>query len=585
MDVGSADVQHVKLFEPPAGTPGKYIALSYCWGDGNGLKAIGSNKSDLLQGIDEDELPATIRDAIELARYLRVQYVWIDALCIIQDDTQDWLHESSQMSDVYAQAFLTISASSVQSSRMSFLHQSRGNKEVLFPVKDHTISDHYQGIDDNGSDNRCCMLAVRRATLSGSHQDGLDDIIDPSMRRAWTLQEHMLSTRLVSFSTDEVQWTCRTLRACECGSPEDLGSPRLEGLRRSLEEAGYMSSQNQVENVGTGNFDWKFICHHFWCGVVEAYCRRDLSWMRDKLPALSGVAREVFQIIDEAKPETTTVMPPLRYLAGLWEFELYRGLLWRRGMGGEYVDLVEYRAPSWSWASIEGEIFTYKWGQPIGSLGLVPQLEVLEVACALANPADLFGQVLQEGTYLRVRGTVIETQMKLRKKGRGWAVQYDTVQGTISLDTHLEDVPLNKRTWRQGSGVESATDDAEEPDPRPSRTVRRRRGKLESDVIADKLKERASRKSDSRPDGRSDDEVDDVLPYNWEESNLGKTFTVWLLHVADYYASDPLMEILALGRPAGDEDVYERIGYLKLWDNDKWTRHALGQAKSTITIV
>lgn len=589
LDVGSADVQHVKLFEPPAGTPGKYIAISYCWGEGNGLKVIGSNKSDLVQGIDEDELPATIRDAIELARYLRVQYLWVDALCIIQDDTQDWLHESSHMADVYAQAFLTISASSVDSSRMSFLHQSRGNKEVLFQVKDHTINDqHNQGIDENSLDTQYCTLAVRRTAVSGFHQDAFDEIIDPSMGRAWTLQEHMLSTRLVSFSTDEVQWTCRTLRACECGSPEDHGAPRLERLRQDLKEAGKTSNQDQLENVGTTNLDWKLICHDFWCIVVETYCRRNLSWMRDKLPALSGVAREFFEIMDESRPRTTTDMLPLRYLAGLWEHELHRGLLWKKGVGEQDVDPVEYRAPSWSWASIESDVFTFKLVRPDLSRKLVPQIEVLEVACALANPADPFGQVLQEGTYLRVRGTVTETQMKLRRKGRGWAVQYDTAHGFIFLDTPVEDVPLNKGAWGEDSGVESVTDNAEESDPRPSRTVRRRRGKRESDVIADRLKERASRRSESGPDHRSDDELDDAVPYDWEEANLGKTFTVWLLLVAESHAFDsPSMETLVLGRPAGDEEVYERIGYLahRHEDNLKWTEQASGQPKSTITIV
>lgn len=577
----------MKLFEPPAGTPGKYIAISYCWGEGNGLKAIGSNKSDLVQGIDEEELPATIRDAIELARYLRVQYLWVDALCIIQDDTQDWLHESSRMADVYAQAFLTISASSVDSSRMSFLHQSRGNKEVLFQVKDHAINNqHNQGINENSSDTQYCMLAVRRAAVSGFHQADQDEIIDPSMGRAWTLQEHILSTRLVSFSTDEVQWTCRTLRACECGSPEDLGAPQLERLRRDLKEAEKASSQDQLENVGTKNPDWKLVCHDFWCKVVETYCRRKLSWMGDKLPALSGVAREFFEIMDESRPATTTDMPPLRYVAGLWEHEIHRGLLWREGSGVGDVDLVEYRAPSWSWASIETDVLTFKPGQADRSRKLVPQIEVLEVACALANPADPFGQVLQEGTYLRVRGTVIETQMKLRTKGRGWAVQYDTVHGWVFLDTRVEDVPLNKGAWREDSGMESATDDAEDSDLRPRRTVRRRRGKRESDVIADKLKERASRESESSPDRRSDDELHHALPYDWEEANLGKRFTVWLLHVADDHRfGSPGMQILVLGRPAGDEEVYERIGFLAHRDQDKWTEQASGQAKSIITIV
>lgn len=258
LDVGSSrGVRSVKLFEPPPETTERYIALSYCWGDGIGLQATKSNLSELLRGIDEDELPATIIDAVELARYLGVQYLWVDALCIIQDDSEDWLHESAQMSAVYAQAFLTISASSVASSRSSFLHQSRGNKEILFQLEDDTTSNRHDDTDVNDGETRRSMLAVRRTAQSGFHQGRRDVIIDPSMRRAWTLQEHMLSTRLVSFSTDEVQWTCRTLRACECGNPEDLQSPRFEELQRDLDKTEKNANMEFEQDVNARQDTYK----------------------------------------------------------------------------------------------------------------------------------------------------------------------------------------------------------------------------------------------------------------------------------------------------------------------------------------
>lgn len=422
LDLGSSStVQSIKLFEPPSGTPGKYIALSYCWGDGGGLKALRSNLYKLLQEIDEDELPTTIRDAVELARCLGVQYLWVDALCIIQDDTQDWLHESAQMSTVYAQAFLTISASSVGSSRFSFLHQSRRNIEAFFPEQEDSTSGQFQRSAD---DNSATMVGVRRSPSSGFHQDPGRGIVDPSMCRAWTLQEYMLSTRVVSFSTDELQWTCRTLRACECGYPEELGSPRIEELQRSLKKV-------RVEFM---EGDRVSACLDFWNKVVEGYCRRDLSWMRDRLPALSGVAHDFSRILDKELASTGDI-PPLRYLAGLWDTRIHRQLCWRFG-GSSHNDIIEeYRAPTWSWASVEGDVIMNH------SDMFFPQAEILEANCALANPNDPFGQVVREGTYIRVRATVLETQMKMTRRSPSGAEDYQTVMAKLTL-TATSKIPL-----------------------------------------------------------------------------------------------------------------------------------------------
>lgn len=564
LDLGSsATVQHVKILEPPSGTPGKYIALSYCWGDGGGLKAIRSNLSTLLRAVDEDELPATIRDAIELARWLGVQYLWVDALCIIQDDTQDWLHESAQMSTVYAQAFLTISASSVDSSRFSFLHQSRRSSEAFFRLEQDPTSGQHQ---NSAADDSTTMLAVRRNPTSGFHQNPSRGVEDPSMCRAWTLQEYMLSTRVVSFSTDEVQWTCRTLRACECGNPEKLDYPRMEDLQRSLE---MFKDVNEGDDMDQGYPDGIPTCLEFWDRVVEAYCRRDLSWTRDKLPALSGVASEFVRILTKEKLAATRNIPPLRYLAGLWDSKICRQLCWRafHPSGNDYVE--GYRAPTWSWASVEGRVMM---DDPWIS-DFVPRAEILESMCALANPNDPFGQVVREGTYLRVRTTVLETQMWITRRSRGWAEQYQTVYSIVQLDCNLEDIPLNTLVWGQRNA---------------GRTVQRRRGPIA--ITRDSMEQSRSRESSPGSDTQSDAESERERwhnPYDWVESNMGEKFTVWLLHMADAkWRGEECHEFLVLCRPAGDQEVYERIGYLSTrGENSAWTEQAPTQTTSIVTII
>lgn len=512
--------------------------------------------------MDEDELPATIRDAIELARWLGVQYLWVDALFIIQDDTQDWLHESAQMSTVYAQAFLTISASSVDSSRFSFLHQSRRSSEAFFRLEKDPNSEQHQ---NSAAHSSTTMLAVRRIPTSGFHQDPNGGVEDPSMCRAWTLQEYMLSTRVVSFSTDEVQWTCRTLRACECGNPEKLDYPRMEDLQRSLE---MLKDVDDGDDTDQGYPDRMSTCLEFWDKVVEAYCRRDLSWTRDKLPALSGVASEFVRILNKEKLAATRNIPPLRYLAGLWDTQIHRQLCWRafHPSGNDYVE--EYRAPTWSWASVEGRVDM----DSLYMSDFVPRAEILESRCALANPNDPFGQVVREGTYLRVRTTVLETKMWITRRSPGWAADYQTVYGNVALDCDLEDIPLNTLIWGQ---------------PNAGRTVQRRRGPIA--ITRDNKEQSCSGKSSPGSDIQSDAEsVQESWhrPHEWVESNMGEQFTVWLLHMADAkLRGEKSPELLVLCRPAGDQKVYERIGYMLTHDDSAWMEQASTQTTSIVTII
>ena len=87
-----------------------YIALSHCWGKAPIVRTTKDTLSRRRQGIDTSLLPPAFQDAILIARRLEVRYLWIDSLCIIQDDELDWQTESAKMSTIYQNALLTISA-------------------------------------------------------------------------------------------------------------------------------------------------------------------------------------------------------------------------------------------------------------------------------------------------------------------------------------------------------------------------------------------------------------------------------------------------------------------------------------------
>ncbi|PSN73505.1 HET-domain-containing protein, partial [Corynespora cassiicola Philippines] len=88
----------------------KFCTLSHCWGGYMPLKLQHDNFARLSQDIPHEELSNTFKDALHIARRLGMSYIWIDSLCIIQDDPQDWTRESSLMAQIYETSALNIAA-------------------------------------------------------------------------------------------------------------------------------------------------------------------------------------------------------------------------------------------------------------------------------------------------------------------------------------------------------------------------------------------------------------------------------------------------------------------------------------------
>jgi len=110
-----------KLVESGTHYKGQYVALSYCWGKTLAFKTTTGNLQSHKDGFNFSLLPRTLQDAILMTRYLNLRYIWIDCLCIIQDDKADWEREAALMADVYSNAFLTIAAARASDSQEGFL--------------------------------------------------------------------------------------------------------------------------------------------------------------------------------------------------------------------------------------------------------------------------------------------------------------------------------------------------------------------------------------------------------------------------------------------------------------------------------
>ncbi|KAH9228319.1 hypothetical protein K456DRAFT_1753763 [Colletotrichum gloeosporioides 23] len=195
LNVGSEDREPF-LFEGN-GLKGSYCILSYCWGlPGNAITTT-HNFSQRTQSIPLASLPTLLREAIRATRSLGYEYIWIDALCIIQDDPDDWAREAVRVHERYSQADLTITSLVAADSRdRLFESRSRGTARPV-PMNIN-LSKKYRHPFNEGVFEFAAYPHYR-----DSHQRVVEG---PVHQRAWTLQEHLMSTRLVYFGPGILHW-------------------------------------------------------------------------------------------------------------------------------------------------------------------------------------------------------------------------------------------------------------------------------------------------------------------------------------------------------------------------------------------
>ncbi|KIW94695.1 uncharacterized protein Z519_04672 [Cladophialophora bantiana CBS 173.52] len=161
IDVGGISSATLRLKETD-GLYGRYCALSYSWGRSKSFRTHRATYQDRIRGFRLEDLPTTIRDAACLTQNLGFQYLWVDALCIVQDDRDDWAKNSAIMDEIYGFATLTIAAS-VCEDKWQPLFRKRTQAESV------QIS------------SPCSNDSSRYGTMTLSHSDGLfDDIVKAS---------------------------------------------------------------------------------------------------------------------------------------------------------------------------------------------------------------------------------------------------------------------------------------------------------------------------------------------------------------------------------------------------------------------
>ncbi|KAH7314362.1 heterokaryon incompatibility protein-domain-containing protein [Rhexocercosporidium sp. MPI-PUGE-AT-0058] len=309
LDLSSSSTGIVRLIEA-SGIVKPYVALSHCWGPSSRhpLMTTHATLDEHTTGIALSSLPQSFRDAIRVCTWIDIQYIWIDCLCIVQDDGDDWLAEAEKMAEIYSKSYLTIAASRAQNSHDGF----------LFDFPDDII--HYKVTVENPWDLYSQPEAFQ-ASFRIDHETS-ERKSTPLNKRAWCLQEWYLPVRMAEFHLHDVKFLC-----------EEGGLSRF----RTLTDKGTWS---RITLRGSGpNRDKEL--ETLWETIRDDYFERALTKKSDMLPAIAGLAKR-FQSL---RKHST-------YLAGLWSHNIAEGLSWTALNFDDGKTEVNEGVPSWSWASI-----------------------------------------------------------------------------------------------------------------------------------------------------------------------------------------------------------------------------------------
>ncbi|KAJ8129324.1 hypothetical protein O1611_g4308 [Lasiodiplodia mahajangana] len=329
LDVGSENNPYVRLLKSSEGLGGNYIALSHCWGSFNkdvDFCTRRSNISAFMDNINFRTLPETFQDAVTVTRALALRYLWIDSLCIIQDDEADWEFESKRMEDVYSSAYLTIAAASAKSSREGFLGTRSGRQWVTIATPKGPW---------------CCAESI---------DDFQTDVENSILNtRAWVLQERVLSRRTIHFTSTQMYWECG--KGVHCESLAQLRNPRSQ----------FLGDHDFPRSALTYFKNERILLIQY---LYTVFSKLQVTRPTDRPVALLGLQKRIERTLET------------RVDYGVVERYLHRSMLWCAKVPCT-LSPIKYRndrlVPSWSWMAYSGEIDYLK--IPFGKVQWTSDLE------------------------------------------------------------------------------------------------------------------------------------------------------------------------------------------------------------------
>lgn len=419
LDVGLAENPHLRLVENDGAATASYIALSYVWGrvpeELKRLYLNMGNKTEYFMQIPESDLPETIQDAIFVTRGLETRYLWIDALCIFQDDKNLKDKEILKMHDIYTGSYLTIQAACTNAVMDPFLVRRGG----------HKLPDQRLRYSQKESTSRPQYIYMRPAELSPK-QGGLVET------RAWCYEEFFLPKRLLVVGKTQMSYCCGEGTIWEGNKPSGLVIEDARSLRRSTLLPWFNYLRPDLVPLSTRTPNSRLDSLKLWYDLlVVDYTPRIVTNDVDRLRAIAGIAK----VIQKQNRQIGA------YQVGLWMGDLPWGLLWstrrlhktpfhNREMGKAWRDHYEKdlmfrpsgaeahcRAPSWSWASVIGPVY-YRFEARFVHKLLVKELVRLPPDDDFLGKKGNWEIILDTPTKFVHVSSILRTREELQTKGK-----------------------------------------------------------------------------------------------------------------------------------------------------------------------
>lgn len=287
----------------------EYLTLSYCWGGDQTFLALKDNLGALKSGFALSTLPQTLQDAVQTTRQLGYHYLWVDALCIIQDDEEDMAREIAAMADIYNNSTATILAATSSSMSKGYLnHPRRQPSFITLPVNLPNGEKGHIGISET------------------SERYHFTWDTDPLSQRGWALQEFLLAKRILFYGPYEVLFGCQGLGFARL-FPSYINYPDdQQPSSRSL-----FYSQDRAAS---------------WSEIVRQYTCRRLTFPEDRIHAIAGIVLALERLWDD------------KCIFGAWTSWFLEQMTWFNAGGTSRRSSLRRsnRAPSWAWLSIDSPV-------------------------------------------------------------------------------------------------------------------------------------------------------------------------------------------------------------------------------------
>ena len=377
----------------------RYVALSHVWAFTTPYRTTRENYSNHTKQVPWNQLSLALRQTILLILELDLDlgYLWVDSLCIIQDDREDKEKEIPRMSLIYGRAEIVFA---VHGPDLGF------EKVDLEPIQDANRSE---------DPPIYCRKRLDHTNLFSASKD-------PSswFGRAWCMQERIFAPRIIHFGghEEEMWFECNTLNDCECGRMGSNVGPEEVTMKGKIAKV-LAGAREKEDTIDLRNEFWK--CY---ITVCEDYTPRGLTNSSDKLSAVSSLMRRF--------------MPHLgMYYAGLWEYNLIVSLQWEATDTGRCRRHEKYVAPSFSWASISGGVIWYLDMKPIPSPDTHKFASIIDVSCKLDGNGAC-GPVSSGHITLRGYTTnmnIDESKLMCMPDGRLQMTKYGAKSCYVTLDS------------------------------------------------------------------------------------------------------------------------------------------------------